>query len=86
MAKGYSVRVAENYTHHRSKNGQWRLHSSALWDDKGNTLQFPTVEEAEKKAREIMNAQTMRPDEQWYIQYCKIYKGSEYIKTVEREA
>lgn len=82
MAKGYSVRRARNYT--RNNKGEWKLHSIGCLDDKGHTLQFPTVEAAEQFARNKMEAQTVKADEDGYIQYCKIYCGNQYIKTVNR--
>lgn len=79
-AKGYSVRKARNYT--RREDGTWKLHSSSL-TDKGYTKLWPTVEDAEKAAKLCMSFIT-DPKAENFVVYCKIYRGNEYIKTVER--
>ena len=82
MAKGYSVRYAENYTH--NSKGGWKLHSSAEWDSKGYTKIYPTIERAKDAAVDLMNYRnsTRTADDAGYIVYCKIYLGKEYIETV----
>lgn len=82
MAKGYSIRYARNYTR---RNGKWKLHSIAIWDDKGYTMTFPTIEKAKEYAREYMTERNAKfgPDESGYTPYSKIYLGKEYIETVD---
>lgn len=80
MAKGYSVRKTTNYC---MRNGKWKGHSSSIWDARGYTRTWPTVEAAEEAARERMSYNT-DPNTGGYIQYCKIYLGKEFIKVVER--
>lgn len=83
MAKGYSVRYAENYF--RKEKGGWKLHSSAEWDSKGYTKLYPTLERAKEAARQLMDKRNSwcLANESGYIVYCKIYLGKEYIETVE---
>lgn len=81
MAKGYSIRTTRNYW--RGKDGAWKGHSAAIWDEKGYTKTWPTVELAEQAARERMSHIT-DPTKENYIQYCKIYFGKTCVKTVER--
>ena len=83
MAKGYSVRRAQNYT--RNAKGEWKLHSMAMWDNKGYTMVFPTIEKAREAARLQMADRNSRclANESGYIVYCKIYLGKKYIETVE---
>lgn len=78
---GYSVRRAINY--YRGMDGKWKCHSIAAHDENGYTRKWATVEDAERYAVEKMARQT-NADEDGYIQYCKIYLGSKYIKTVTR--
>ena len=83
MAKGYSVRYAQNYV--RSPKGGWQLHSSAEWDSKGYTKIYPTIERAKEGAIALMkriNSERTASDA-YYVVYCKIYLGKEYIETVE---
>lgn len=80
MAKGYSVRTTKNYS---MRNGKWIGHSSSICDARGYTRTWPTVEAAEKAARERMSYNT-DPNTGSYIKYCKIYLGKELIKVVER--
>lgn len=86
MAKGYSVRYAENYAH--NGKGGWKLHSSAQWDSKGYTKLYPTIERAKEAARDLMAYRNSKrsENEAGHIVYCKIYFGKDYIETVEKEA
>ena len=80
MANGYSVRTTRNYT--RRSDGTWKGHSSSIWEN-GYTKTWPTVELAEEAARECMSRIT-DPTAENFIQYCKIYRGKECIKVVNR--
>lgn len=84
MAKGYSVRYAKRECYN-PKTGQFKLHSTAMWDERGYTLTFPTIEQAEQAAKELMDRRNdgKSKGEELTIDYCKIYLGREYIKTVE---
>lgn len=81
MAKGYSIRKGINY--YRGMDGKWKLHSMASWDENGYTRKWATLEGAEEYAQSLMARKT-DPDAQGYVQYCKIYLGNQYIKTVTR--
>lgn len=81
MANGYSVRYARNYT--RRADGSWKLHSGSIWDEKGYTKTWPTIEAAEQAAIERMSHIT-DPTAPNYVPYCKIYRGKECIKVVNR--
>lgn len=81
MARGYSVRNTWNY--YKGKDGKWKGHSIGVWDDKGRTKVWSTVEAAEEYARDLLNRYN-NPDDEQHIQYCKIYLGYELIKTITR--
>jgi len=82
MANGYSLRRASNY--YKGLDGKWKLHSVGVWDEKGYTRIFPTIEAAEQEAKERLRANHERrnADEENYTAYYKIYHGKEYIKTI----
>lgn len=82
MAKGYSVRKAVNYS--KRKDGSWKIRSSSFLNEKYYTRIFPTIEEAETFAKEKMNNNELTSNDEWYINYCKIYFGKEEIKKIER--
>ena len=80
MAKGYSVRYARNYT--RRADGSWKLHSRSIWDEKGYTKTWPTIDAAEQAAMKFMGHIT-DPTAACFIPYCKIYYGKDCVKIVD---
>lgn len=77
----YSIHIVKNYV--RKVDGSWHRKDMAVWDEKGYTRKFQTIEDAETYLTERFGRIT-NPDEEGYIVKAKIQQGRQIIKTIER--